>query len=96
MPSKEERAITEPFCDRLETGIVGGEKERPNAVFLARVTVDGAQELVYRVYDPEPVDSFLKKVIADKSHPREFDYRIDHDPEWKLTKWHFRAGEKSG
>lgn len=96
MPSKEERAITEPFCDLLEAGIVGSEKERPNAIFLARVTVDGSQELIYRVFDPEPADLFLKGVIADKSHPREFDYRIDHDPEWKLAQWHLNAGEKTG
>jgi hypothetical protein len=95
MPSREERLITEPFCDRLEAGILCGQS-RPNAIFLARVTVDATQELIYRVFDPEPVDVFLKSIIAEKARPREFDYRIDHDPEWKLAQWHFDAGERKG
>ena len=95
MPSPKEREVTEPFCDRLEAGIVGEAKDRPNAVFLARVTVDGTQELVYRIYDPEPVSAFLERVISEKAFPREFEYRIKHDPEWTHAEWHLNAGEKN-
>jgi hypothetical protein len=94
MPSRAEREVAEPFTDRLDACFKGGEEGKPNAIFLARVTWNATQELVYRVFDPEPVNQFLQRIIAEKAHPRDFDYRIDHDPEWKRAKWHLEAGEK--
>jgi hypothetical protein len=94
MPSREERAVTEPFEDMLEARFKGDEREKPNAVFLARITWNGTRELVYRVYNPEPIDALLKQIISAKSHPRDFDYRLAHDPEWKRAEWHLTAGEK--
>ncbi len=93
MPSRAERDVVDPFGDMLDARIKGEEK-KPNALFLARITWNSTRELIWRVYDPEPVDAFLKEIIAAKSHLREFDYRIDTDPEWKLAQWHLTAGKE--
>jgi len=93
MPSQAEREIVDPFGDMLDEHIKGDEK-KPNGLFLARITWNATRELIWRVYDPKPVDAFLREIIAAKSHPREFDYRIDPDPEWKLAQWHLTAGEE--
>lgn len=92
MPSQAERAIVDLFGEMLNKRIKGEEK-KPNALFLARITWNSTRELIWRVYDPEPVDTFLKELIAEKSHHREFDYRIDLDPEWKLAEWLLAAGK---
>src|SRR4051812_22927600 len=82
MPSQAERDVVDPFGDMLDQRIKG-EETKPNALFLARITWNSTRELIWRVYDPEPVDAVLKEMIAAKSQPREFDYRIDPDPDWK-------------
>jgi len=46
--------------------------------------------LIWRVYDPEIVDKFLKRLIKEGKQVREFDYRIDNDEEWKLAEWHLK------
>lgn len=94
MPSQTDRDIVDPFGDMLDERFKG-EPEKPNALFLARITWNGTRELIYRVFDPEPADAILRGIIESKSHPRHFDYRIDQDPEWKLARWHLNAGEKN-
>lgn len=90
MPSKNEVEIIDNYGDFLDDKIKGEDKEKPNALFLARITWNGTRELIWRVYDPEIADKFLKDLIADGNQVREFDYRIDHDEEWKLTEWHLK------
>ena len=92
MPSESEREVIDAYGDLLDAAIKGDDKEKPNALFLARITWNETRELVYRVFDPKPVAQYLNNVIETKSHPREFDYRIKSDPEWKLARWHLNAG----
>jgi hypothetical protein len=91
MPSTEEREVVDPFGDSLDATFKGDNPERPNALFLARITWNKARELIYRVYEPEPCHQYLTRMINEKTSPRPFDYRIDNDPEWKLAAWHLRA-----
>ena len=88
MPSKGEREIIDPYGDLFDSVFKGDVPEKPNSLFLARITWNKTRELIYRVCDPEPIDQYLVRVIGNKSHVRQFDYRIDHDPEWKLAEWH--------
>lgn len=94
MPSQAERDVVDRFGDMLRERI-NGEEKKPNALFLACITWNSTRELIWRVYDPEPVDAFLRELIAAKTYPREFDYRIDRDPEWKLADWHLNADKRS-
>lgn len=90
MPSKNEVDVIDDYGDFLDDKIKGENKEKPNALFLARITWNGTRELIWRVYDPEIADKFLKDLIADGNQIREFDYRMDSDEEWKLTEWHLK------
>lgn len=87
MPSEAEREIVDPFGDQLDEHLKVS-PDAPNALFLARVTWSGTRELLYRVYDPDRAHEFLQSVISSEPHPREFDYRIEDDPEWKEAKWY--------
>ena len=88
MPSKAEREIIDPYGDLLDAVFKGDAPEKPNALLLARITWNKSRELIYRVCDPEPINHYLVRVIENKSDVSQFDYRIDHDPEWKLAEWH--------
>ena len=91
MPSREEREAVDPFGDLLDSIFKGDDPAKPNAIFLARVTWNAKRELIYRVYEPELSHEYLTRMINEKFHPRPFDYRIDHDPDWKLAEWHLKA-----
>lgn len=92
MPSKTERKLVDEFGDSLDLALKGSDLEKPNALFLARITWNATRELIYRVYDPEPPHRFLTQLINEKTYPRQFDYRIDNDSDWKLAHWHLNAG----
>ena len=91
MPSREERDALEPWEEDMETIFKGAESQKPNALFLARITWNSTRELIYRVFDPEPVNSFLQETIKTKEYVRPFDYRIDPDDQWKLADWHLNT-----
>lgn len=89
MPSQNERDVVDRFQDFLDEKIKGN-PEKPNALFLARVTWNATRELIWRVFDPELTNEFLSGIIERKYYPREFDYKIDPDKDWELTKWYLR------
>lgn len=87
LPSSREQEILYEFEDRLASIIAADSK----ALFLARVTHDGRREIIWRVDRPEAVHSALSQLIATKDHPREFDYRIEQDAEWRKTEWYLKS-----
>lgn len=91
MPSRLERERVEPWEETIDQSFKGEHPEKPNALFLARITWNGTRELIYRIYDPEIVNQVLVRIIESKSQPRPFDYRMEHDPEWTQVKWHLDA-----
>lgn len=95
MPSQSERELVDSWGELVDVAVKGEDPERPNALFLARITWNATRELIYRVYEPEAVNQYLVKVIDSKSYPRNFDYRMEHDPKWELTKWHLSAGVRA-
>ncbi len=93
MPSKAEVKLLDEFGDYLDDKIKGLDKEKPNGLFLARITWNETRELIWRIYDPEITNEFLNALIERNEYPREFDYRIDNDEEWKLAEWHLKKRE---
>ena len=87
MPTPDEQKVLDKFEDELAPII----KANGNALFLGRVTNDGWRELIYRIYDPEPVHEYLQGLISSKKHLRPFDYRIDPDENWEKAQWHINA-----
>jgi hypothetical protein len=90
MPSKKERELLDEFGDTLDADIKGPDKQKPNALFLARITWNKTRELIWRVFDPEITNNYLEQIISDDKLIRQFDYRIDPDVDWKLSKWHLK------
>ena len=90
MPSKTEREIVDPFGDKLDLLIKGDDLNRPNALFLARIAWNKTRELIWRVFDPNIVDKTLKEIIDSGDYPRQFEYKMEHDENWDLTKWHLK------
>ncbi len=91
MPSRSERELVDPWEELVEASVKGENPNKPNALFLARITWNATRELIYRVYQPQPINCYLMSLIDSKSYPRKFDYRIDHDPRWELAKWHLNV-----
>ncbi|MEQ8364202.1 MAG: DUF695 domain-containing protein [Cyclobacteriaceae bacterium] len=92
MPSKNEREIIDLYEDRLDALIKGTDLEKPNALFLGRITWNKTRELIWRVYAPDIADIELKKIIKEDTSPRQFDYKMESDEKWSLTKWHLNKG----
>ena len=90
MPSTKERKLLDDFGETLDKNIKGPDKQKPNALFLARITWNKTRELIWRVYDPDITDKYLKQIISDNSSPRSIDYRVDPDKDWKLAEWHLK------
>lgn len=91
MPTNNDVLIAEKFENFLSNNIKGADKEKPNALFLARITWNETRELIWRVYNAKIVNEFLEKIIDEKNYPFQFDYRIDNDEEWKLAEWYLQS-----
>ena len=88
MPAQVETDAIIPFEEHIDTLLKGNDKDKPNALFLGRITWNGTRELIYRVYDPEIANAVLQDIINNKTYPREFDYEMEHDENWERNKWH--------
>jgi len=90
MPTDAERDVIDQFGKTLDLAIVGENTEKPNAVFLGQVLWNGGLELVWRVFEPDPVNDYLQSIVNETGdlRPRAFDFRMEHDAEWKLCEWH--------
>ena len=90
MPTDAEREVIDEFGKSLDIAIVGQDLEKPNAVFLGQILWNGTLELIWRVFDPEPVNDYLQSIVNETGdrRPRAFDFRMEHDPQWKICEWH--------
>lgn len=87
MPSRAEQTVVDPFCEQVDE-LVKGAPGMPNALFLARMTWNSTRQMVWRVYNPEIAYKVLQELIDSSNYPRQFDFRMEEDPEWKFAKWH--------
>ncbi len=91
MPSSAELEIVDAFGDKLDLLIKGNDLDKPNALFLARITWNKTRELIWRVFNPEIADKTLQDIINNGDYPRQFEYRMEQDDNWDLTEWHLKA-----
>ena len=94
MPSKEERKIIDKFESQIDLLLKGPEADKPNVIFLARITWNETRELMWRIYNPEAANQMLQTIIDKNESPRQFDYRIDCDEEWELAEWILKEHKK--
>lgn len=82
LPTQEENEILGDVGDAFDEYLL----RDGNAVRLARITWNATRQFLYRVRDPERANAYLQVVIADHSHQREFDFRMEPDAEWALAR----------
>lgn len=87
MPSEKEIKVVEKFGNHLD-GLIKGMIEKPNALFLARITWNSTQEIIYRIHNPEITHILLSEIINKQDYPRDFSFEMELDEEWKLADWH--------
>lgn len=88
LPIEDEFSILDEFEEYLDENIKGENKEKPNALFFGRVTWNSTRQLIWKVYEPKISNDFLEELIESENYPFEFDYRIEEDENWELTKWY--------
>ena len=90
MPTAKEEAILGSFEEEINSLMQGIDSERPNSMFLARITWNKTRELVWRVFEPAMANNTLQDIVAKEDFPRSLDYKMENDPEWNRTRWHLR------
>lgn len=90
MPSKKELELIDRYSDILDGNIKGKDKDKPNALFLARITWNETRQLIWRICDPEIANDYLQTIISDNSSPRAFDFNMEQDVRWKFTTWYLK------
>ncbi|GAA3921664.1 DUF695 domain-containing protein [Litoribacillus peritrichatus] len=90
-PTPEEKEIVDKFCGALVTKLT----EENNALFLAKSTWNGCYNLFLRVYDPYVADDYLKSVLEQETNPREMEYHMEQDKEWKFAQHYIKPFEKT-
>jgi hypothetical protein len=85
MPAPGEQEMLYRIGDEIEASVLDGRTgfDAVNALFLARSTWNGLRELLFLVHDPEIAHSALQALLNSRRWEREWDYRMDHDPEWE-------------
>lgn len=91
MPVREDVLKAEKLEDMLDLNIKGDDKEKPNALFLGRVTWNKSRELMWRVFDPELTNNYLSELIDKEGHQLMLSYQIEHDEDWKLVEWYLSS-----
>lgn len=86
MPTNEESTLVLDFFDKLNV-IIKDNENHPNALFVSRCTNDGALNAIWQVNDPKITEHQLQIIIDNKQYPREFDYKIEYDEDWKGIDW---------
>ena len=94
MPTHEESDIVLDYVEKLDSAIKG-DPDHPNALFVARETCDGQLNVFWQVNDPKPVHQYLQSIIQEESYPREMEYRIEYDGEWKSVEWFLQDFSKT-
>ena len=94
MPTHEESDIVLDYVEKLDSAIKG-DPDHPNALFVARETCDGQINVFWQLNEPEPVHQYLQSIIEENSYPREMEYRIEYDAEWKSVEWFLKDFSKT-
>jgi hypothetical protein len=85
MPSPTESKLLFEIGDAIEAALLYGctQLGAKNALFLARSTWNEVRELLFQVHDPEIADAALRHLLKSRNWPREWEYRMHEDAQWK-------------
>jgi hypothetical protein len=90
LPTQEEGQVLADLGDVFDQNLT----RDLNAVRLGRITWNGTRQFLYRVRDPKAANAYLQTVIASKTQIREFDFRMEADPDWLLAERYLAIDQK--
>lgn len=85
-PTPEEFEMMQDYVESFDKAIKVND-EKPNALFVARVTHNGICEMIWMLHDSQSTIDYLDDVISKGNPLREFEYHIESDPEWSCIEW---------
>ena len=85
-PTSEEFSYMRDYVETFDKGLKIND-EHPNALFVARVTHRGTCQMIWMLHDAQTAKEYLDGVISEGNQLREFEYRIENDPEWNCIEW---------
>ena len=92
LPNEKDHKKIENFENELGR-LINLDSEKPNGVFLGRITWNKTAELIWRVHNPKETNKIIQRILKEKLYPFPFDYRIDPDANWNLAEWHLKLRE---
>ena len=81
MPAAEESETLYVIEKKMETRLA----RNNNAIFVSRVTCRGSRELSFRVHNPQLANDSLQELLDAPTQSRDWNYRMERDPEWVLS-----------
>jgi hypothetical protein len=90
MPTRSEGIVLYQLEDEIGAAL----DLQGNGIFAARITCNGHRELLYRIHDPEKAAPKLQQLIDNPTPLREWDFRMEEDPNWNLIQAELRLLEK--
>ena len=93
LPDERGVNLVDEYEMKLNSNLLGGDMDKPNAIFFGRIFWNKSCELIWRVYNAEQSNSYLESLIKSEEIKLNYDFRIDHDEEWKLAEWHLNASK---
>lgn len=94
MPTSEESKLVLDWLDEVDKGLQG-DKEHPNALFIARETYHGTVHAMWQVNNPKIAHQYLQEIINNKSCPRDMDYVIEPDEKWEYVDCFFHPEQSA-
>jgi hypothetical protein len=79
--------VTHSFKDYPKEGNL---KEVTTVFFVARTTWNSERDVYAYVEDPEKANEVLSQLTQDPSNKIEFEYRIEHDPQWEIVDYYLK------
>lgn len=85
-PTSEEFSIMLDYVETIDKALKVND-EHPNALFVARVSHKGTCQMIWMLHDEQTAIEYLEGVISEGNQIRDFEYRIEGDPEWSCIEW---------
>ena len=91
MSTSEESTLVFDWLEEVHIGLMG-DVDHPNALFVGRMSHDGSVHAVWQVNNPKQAHKYLQGLVDSKKYPRQFEFVIEPDEEWKNADFYLTLG----
>lgn len=86
LPTNNEANVLNEFEDELLALM----QQKIDLLYIGRISWNGIREVFLQVSSAEVLNDLLSEYIKTERYPREFEYEIKNDPEWKNVQQIFK------